>query len=163
DEKELEFDEKKPDYEVHVSLSSSAQSKKHDDKTKREAKGKSPFESLIRYRNLTPAGPSNAAASPTHGKSLCIDASQLPDDPDMPELEDITYSDDKDDVGVEADFNNLKTSITVSPIPTTRVHKDNHVTQIIGDLSLATQTRSMTRVAKDQGGLSQMFNDDFHT
>nr|GEW88801.1 uncharacterized mitochondrial protein AtMg00810-like [Tanacetum cinerariifolium] len=26
-----------------------------------------------------------------------------------------------------------------------------------------TQTRSMTRVAKDQGGLSQMFNDDFHT
>nr|GEX89655.1 hypothetical protein [Tanacetum cinerariifolium] len=31
-----------------------------------------------------------------------------------------------------ADFNNLETSITVSPIPTTRVHKDHHVTQIIG-------------------------------
>nr|GFC23366.1 hypothetical protein [Tanacetum cinerariifolium] len=27
--------------------------------------------------------------------------------------------------------------------PTTRVHKDHHVTQIIGDLSLASQTRSM--------------------
>nr|GFC07929.1 hypothetical protein [Tanacetum cinerariifolium] len=39
------------------------------------------------------AGPSNAAASPTHGKSSCIDASKYPDDPDMPELEDITYSD----------------------------------------------------------------------
>nr|GEX51931.1 hypothetical protein [Tanacetum cinerariifolium] len=49
-----------------------------------------------------------------------------------------------------ADFNNLETTITVSPIPTTRVHKDHHVTQIIGDLSLATQTRSMKRVAKDQ-------------
>nr|GFA19943.1 hypothetical protein [Tanacetum cinerariifolium] len=61
------------------------------------------------------------------------------------------------------DFNNLETSITVSPIPTTRVHKDHLVTQIIGDLSSATQTRSMTRVAKDQGRLSQMFNDDFHT
>nr|GFA62821.1 hypothetical protein [Tanacetum cinerariifolium] len=60
-------------------------------------------------------------------------------------------------------FNNLETSITFSPIPTTRVHKDHPVTQIIGDLSSATQTRSMTRVAKDQGGLSQMFNDDFHT
>nr|GEX80220.1 hypothetical protein [Tanacetum cinerariifolium] len=98
------------------------------------------------------AGPSNDAASPTHGKSSCIDDSQLFDDPEMPELEDITYSDDEDDVGAEADFNNLETSITVSPILTTRVHKDHLVTQIIGDLSSATQTMSMTRVAKDQGG-----------
>nr|GEU61805.1 hypothetical protein [Tanacetum cinerariifolium] len=70
------------------------------------------------------AGPSNATASPTHGKCSFIDASQLLDDPNMPESEEITYSDDKDDVGAEADFNNLKTSITVSSIPTTRVHKD---------------------------------------
>nr|GEX61778.1 hypothetical protein [Tanacetum cinerariifolium] len=108
------------------------------------------------------AGHSNAA-SPTYGKSSFIDASQLPDDPDIPELEDITYSDNEDDVGAEADFNNLETSITVSPIPTTRVHKDHPVSQIIGDLSLTTETRSMIRVVQDQGGLSQMFNDDFHT
>nr|GEV68663.1 retrovirus-related Pol polyprotein from transposon TNT 1-94 [Tanacetum cinerariifolium] len=95
-------------------------------------------------------GPSNVAASPTHRKSSCIDASQLPDDPDMPELEDITYLDDEDDVGAEADFNNLETSITVSLIPTTRVHKDHLVTQIIGDPSSATQTKSMTKVARDQ-------------
>nr|GEY05169.1 ribonuclease H-like domain-containing protein [Tanacetum cinerariifolium] len=49
-----------------------------------------------------------------------------------------------------ADFNNLETSITVSPIPTIRVHKDHHVIQIIGDLSSATKTRSMTSAAKDQ-------------
>nr|GEW04128.1 hypothetical protein [Tanacetum cinerariifolium] len=79
------------------------------------------------------------------------------------ELEDITYSDDEDDVGAEADFNNMETSITVSPIPTTRVHKDHPVTQIIGDLSSAIQTRSMTRVAKDQRGLSQINKDDFYT
>nr|GEY54277.1 hypothetical protein [Tanacetum cinerariifolium] len=79
-----------------------------------------------------------------------------------PELEDITYSDDEEDVGAEADFTNLETSITISPIPTIRVHKYQPVTQIIGYLSLATQTRSMTRVAKDQGGLSQINNDDFH-
>nr|GEY31192.1 copia protein [Tanacetum cinerariifolium] len=79
------------------------------------------------------------------------------------ELEDITYFDDEDDVGAEADFNNLETSITVTPIPTTRVHKDHPVSQISGDLSLTTQTRSMTRVVEDQGGLSQMFNDDFYT
>nr|GEY44571.1 hypothetical protein [Tanacetum cinerariifolium] len=82
---------------------------------------------------------------------------------DMCTSEDITYSDDKNDVGAEADFNNLETSITVSPIPTTRIHKDHHVSQIIGDLSSTNPTRSMTRVVKDQGGLSQMFNDDFHT
>nr|GEW77215.1 putative ribonuclease H-like domain-containing protein [Tanacetum cinerariifolium] len=164
DEMEPEFDEKKTESEVNVSLSSSAQSKKQDDKTKREAKGKSPVESFTRYRDLSAefedlsdnsinevnaagtlvptvgqissnstntfsaAGPSNAAASPTHGVTSCIDASQLPDDPDMLELEDITYSDDEDDVGAEADFNNLETSITVSPIPTTRVHKDHPVT-----------------------------------
>nr|GEW41850.1 putative ribonuclease H-like domain-containing protein [Tanacetum cinerariifolium] len=38
---------------------------------------------------------------------------QIPDDPDIPELEDITYSDDEDDVGAEADFNNLETSVIV--------------------------------------------------
>nr|GEW68013.1 retrovirus-related Pol polyprotein from transposon TNT 1-94 [Tanacetum cinerariifolium] len=114
DEKEPEFDEKKPESEVNVSPSSSAQSKKHNDKTKREAKGKSHVESLTGYRDLSAdaAGPLNVAASPTYGKSSCIDTSQLLDDPDMLELEDITYSDDEDDVGTEADFNNLETSIT---------------------------------------------------
>nr|GEY97803.1 uncharacterized mitochondrial protein AtMg00810-like [Tanacetum cinerariifolium] len=145
--KEPEFERRKPESEVHVCPSNSAQSKKHDDKTKREAKGKIPVES----NTFSAAGPSNAVVSPTHGKSLYVDTSQLSDDPNMPELEDITYSDDEEDVGAEADFTNLETTITVSPIPTTRVHKDHHVTQIIGDLSLATQKRSMTRVAKDQG------------
>nr|GFC07736.1 hypothetical protein [Tanacetum cinerariifolium] len=51
--KEPEFDGSKPQSKVHVSPSSSAQSKKHDDKSKREAKGKSPVESLTGYRNLS--------------------------------------------------------------------------------------------------------------
>nr|GEX05515.1 hypothetical protein [Tanacetum cinerariifolium] len=117
----------------------------------------------IKKKREAAAGPSNAVVSPTHGKSSYMDTSQLPDDLNMLELEDITYSDDEEDVGAEADFTNLETSIIVSPIPTTRVHKDHPVTQIIGDLSLATQTRSMTRVDKDQCVLSQINNDDFHT
>nr|GEW08058.1 hypothetical protein [Tanacetum cinerariifolium] len=64
-------------------------------------------------------------------------------DVDMPALEDIIYSDDEEDVGAEADFSNLETSITVSPIPITRVHKDHHVTQIIGDLTSAPRTKGM--------------------
>nr|GEU97517.1 hypothetical protein [Tanacetum cinerariifolium] len=152
--KEPKLEGRKPQSEVHVSPSSSAQTKKHDDKTKREAKGKSP---------INTAGPLNVVVSPTYGNSSHMDSSQYPGDHKMPELEDITYFDDEEDVGAEADFTNLETSIIVSPIPTTRVHKDHPVTQIIGDLSSATQTRSMTRVAQDQGELSQINNDDFHT
>nr|GEV74499.1 hypothetical protein [Tanacetum cinerariifolium] len=197
--KKPEFEGEKPESEVHVSLSSSAQTKKHNDKTKREAKGKSPIELSIGYRNLSAkfedfsnnsinevndadspvptvgkisanstntfstAGTSNTAVSLTHGKSSYMDPSQYLDDLNMPALEDITYSNDEEDVGAEADFTNLETNIIVSPIPTTRVHKDHPVTQIIGDLSSATQTRSMTRVVKDQDGLTQINNKDFHT
>nr|GEW64486.1 putative ribonuclease H-like domain-containing protein [Tanacetum cinerariifolium] len=149
-----EFDANKPESKVNVSPSSNAQSKKQDDKTKRESKGKIPTVGQISSNStkafsaagntfsatgntFSAVGPLNAAASSTHGKSSFIDASQLLDDPDMPELEDITYSDDEDDVGTEADFNNLETSITVSPIPTTRVHKDHHVTQIIGKFQMS--------------------------
>nr|GFB12449.1 hypothetical protein [Tanacetum cinerariifolium] len=53
DEKDPEFERRKPESEVDVSPSSSAQSKKHYDKTKREAKGKTHVESLIGYRNLS--------------------------------------------------------------------------------------------------------------
>nr|GEX63351.1 ribonuclease H-like domain-containing protein [Tanacetum cinerariifolium] len=140
--KEPEFKGRKPESEVNVSLSSSAQSKKHDHKTKRDAKGKSPVESLTGYRNLSAEfedfsdnsiNEDNAAGTlvPAVGKLSPNSTNTF----SATKLEDITYS---DDVGAEADFNNLETSITVSPIPTTRVYKDYLVTQIIGDLSSAT-------------------------
>ncbi|GJS68002.1 ribonuclease H-like domain-containing protein [Tanacetum coccineum] len=66
------------------------------------------------------------------GKKTSI---ELLDDPNMPELEDIVYSDDDEDVGAEADMNNLNTFMPVSPIPTTRIHKDHPVEQIIRDLN----------------------------
>ncbi|GKF00683.1 retrovirus-related pol polyprotein from transposon TNT 1-94, partial [Tanacetum coccineum] len=46
-----------------------------------------------------------------------------PNDPNMPELEDIVYSDNYEDVGAEDDMNNLNTFMPVSPIPTTRIHR----------------------------------------
>nr|GEW94830.1 ribonuclease H-like domain-containing protein [Tanacetum cinerariifolium] len=46
------FNKKKPDSEVIVSPRSSAQSRKQDDKNKREAKGKSHVESFTGYRDL---------------------------------------------------------------------------------------------------------------
>nr|GFA63980.1 hypothetical protein [Tanacetum cinerariifolium] len=96
-------------------------------------------------------------------KSLFVDPTKYPDDPDMPELEDIVYLDDEEDVGVEADLSNLETNIPVSPIPTTRVYKDHPINQSIGDLNSAPQTRSMARVVKKQGGVHQTNDEDFHT
>nr|GEU59196.1 copia protein [Tanacetum cinerariifolium] len=89
------------------------------------------------------------------GKSSFVDPSKYPDDPDMPGLEDIVYSDDEEDVGAEADLSNLETICVL--IPTTIVHKDHPVNRIIGDLNSAPQTRSMTRMVfrnkKDERGI----------
>ncbi|GJV07269.1 putative ribonuclease H-like domain-containing protein [Tanacetum coccineum] len=70
---------------------------------------------------------------------------ELPDDLNMPALEDTVYLDDDEDVGAEADMNNLDASMPVSLIPTTRVHKDHPVEQIIRDLNSVPQIRRMTK------------------
>nr|GEV99153.1 hypothetical protein [Tanacetum cinerariifolium] len=104
--KEHDFDAKKLESEVSVSSSSSVQSRKQDDKTKKEARGKSPVESFTGYRNLS------AEFEDYSNNSI--------NEVNVAELEDITHSDDEDDVGAEADFNNLETSITEEP---KRVHQ----------------------------------------
>ncbi|GJY56273.1 ribonuclease H-like domain-containing protein [Tanacetum coccineum] len=50
---------------------------------------------------------------------------KLPDDPNMPELEDIVYSDDYEDVGAEADINNLDTFMHVERIFKKRNKRQN--------------------------------------
>ncbi|GJQ91409.1 putative ribonuclease H-like domain-containing protein [Tanacetum coccineum] len=78
-------------------------------------------------------------------------------DPNMPALEDISIFDfsrsDEDD-DVEADINNLDTTIQVSPIPTTRIHKDHPFDKVIGDLLSTTQTRNMSKNLKEHGFVS---------
>nr|GEV32848.1 reverse transcriptase domain-containing protein [Tanacetum cinerariifolium] len=185
------FEVKENKNDVHVSLNESDKTnkKKHDEKAKRDDKGKSPVDSIKEVRDLRAkfeefsfnstnrvnaiSEPVNAAGpNPTNNtnsfntaspfvnavslnfgiarQSSFVDPSKYPDDPEMPKLEDIVYSDDEEDVGAEADLSNLETNIPVSPIPTTRVHKDHHVNQIIGNLNSAPQTRSMTRMVKEQ-------------
>ncbi|GKB05525.1 retrovirus-related pol polyprotein from transposon TNT 1-94, partial [Tanacetum coccineum] len=78
---------------------------------------------------------------------------ELPDDLNMPALEDIVYSDDDEDVGVEADMNNMDAFMPINHIPTTRVHKDHPVKQIIGDLNSASQTRRMTKNLEEHARL----------
>nr|GEX02026.1 putative ribonuclease H-like domain-containing protein [Tanacetum cinerariifolium] len=119
------------------SSSSGAQTRKQGDKTENKDKGKSPVVTITGFRDLnaefeecthnssngvntasssvstaghnfinntndfSAVGPSNAVASPTVANSS-----------DMPNLEDLSHSDDVDDVGVEADINNLEPIIS---------------------------------------------------
>ncbi|GJY68376.1 putative ribonuclease H-like domain-containing protein [Tanacetum coccineum] len=53
---------------------------------------------------------------------------------------------DDEDVGAEADLNNLETTMNVSHIPITRINKDHPKEQIIRDLNLAIQTRRITKI-----------------
>ncbi|GKF13282.1 hypothetical protein Tco_0054744 [Tanacetum coccineum] len=90
-------------------------------------------------RTFSPIRPLSVSSFVPFGGSVPIDVANLPYDPLMPELEDTATGifgnayDDHDletlntpyadqSVGVEADFNNLKPSAFVSPIPITRVH-----------------------------------------
>ncbi|GKB00120.1 putative ribonuclease H-like domain-containing protein [Tanacetum coccineum] len=56
---------------------------------------------------------------------------------------------DNEDVGADADLNNLETTMNVSPIPTTRIDKDHPKDQIIGDFNSAIQTRRMTKISDE--------------
>nr|GEU52781.1 retrotransposon protein, putative, unclassified [Tanacetum cinerariifolium] len=81
------------------------------------------------------------------------------DDPYMPNLEEIVYSDEDKYVGAEADMTNLDTNILVNPIPTTRIHKDHPVEQIIRDIHSASQTRMMTKNVTNYGFEDPEFPD----
>nr|GEY74122.1 putative ribonuclease H-like domain-containing protein [Tanacetum cinerariifolium] len=153
------FDDKEYKNEVHDSPSGSDKTKKHNEKAKRDAKGKSPVDLSTGVKDLradfeefssNSTNRVNAVSAHNDGKSSFVDPSKYPDDPDMPALEDIVYSDDEDNVGVEADPSNLEPNISVSPIPTTKVHKDHLVNQIIGYLNSAPQTKSMARMGHTQ-------------
>ncbi|GKA66076.1 putative ribonuclease H-like domain-containing protein [Tanacetum coccineum] len=84
---------------------------------------------------------------------------ELPFDPNMPALEDVSifdFSRDDDDVGAEADINNLNTTIQVSPILTTKIHKDHPLDQVIRDLQSATKTRKMSKNLEEHGFVSTL-------
>nr|GEW38102.1 hypothetical protein [Tanacetum cinerariifolium] len=130
------FDVKENENDVHVSAYGS--DKVNAVTAPVNAVGPNPTNSTNSFNT---ASPSDTAVSPNFRisrKSSFVDPSKYYDDLDMPELEDIIYSDDEEDV-------------------------DHHINQIIGDLNSAPQTRSMASVVNEQGGLHQISDKDFHT
>ncbi|GJT15898.1 putative ribonuclease H-like domain-containing protein [Tanacetum coccineum] len=109
------------------------------------------IDALTRTMNYKPIVAVNAIGGKT--------SIELPDDLNMPALEDISIFDlsiDNEDVGAEAGMNNLNTTIQVSPILTTRNHKDHPLNQVIEDLKSATQTRNMSKNLEEHGFIEAM-------
>ncbi|GJU91696.1 ribonuclease H-like domain-containing protein [Tanacetum coccineum] len=114
------------------------------------------------YANSTNRDSTVSPSVSTAGQNF-TNADDLPTDPLMPDLEDtanllntgiFSGAYDDEDVGAEADLNNLETTMNVSPIPTTRIHKDHPKDQIIGDINSATQTRRMTKISEEHAMVS---------
>ncbi|GJX94733.1 putative ribonuclease H-like domain-containing protein [Tanacetum coccineum] len=116
------------------------------------------------YANSTNRDSTVSPSVSTVGQSF-TNADDLPTDPLMPDLEDIadllntgifsgTYDDE--DMGAEADLNNLETTMNVSPITTTRIHKDHPKDQIIGEINLTTQRRRMTKISEEHAMIEVM-------
>ncbi|GKC08768.1 putative ribonuclease H-like domain-containing protein [Tanacetum coccineum] len=102
-------------------------------------------------QDVNTAGPSINTSSENinTGSSNINTTSPIPNDPSMQSLEatgifNDAY-DDREEVGAEANLNNLVTTMNVSSIPTTRIHKDHPIAQIIGDLHLAPLTIRMSQ------------------
>ncbi|GJT77170.1 putative ribonuclease H-like domain-containing protein [Tanacetum coccineum] len=96
-------------------------------------------------------------------RQIFTNADDLPTDPLMPDLEDtadllnigiFSGAYDDEDEGAEADLNNLETTMNVSPITITRIHKDHPKDQIIRDINSATQTRRMTKFSEEHAMVS---------
>nr|GFC66525.1 hypothetical protein [Tanacetum cinerariifolium] len=131
------------------------------DKAENKDKGKSPVVTITGFKDLNEefakcinnssnrvnAAGSSVSAAGLNFKNNTNDFSAAgSSNAAMLNLEDLSHN--ADDVGVEADINNMESIISVSPIPTSRIHKDRPTSQIISDLSSTTQTRSMARAVQ---------------
>nr|GEV04715.1 ribonuclease H-like domain-containing protein [Tanacetum cinerariifolium] len=154
------FDVKENENEVHVSPSSSNQPKKHNEKAKREAKGKSSVDISTGVRDLrdefeefssnstnrvnTASAPVTAVGPNPTNITNSFNAAGPFDNVVSPNFE----IDDEENVGAEADLSNLETNISISPIPTTRFCKDHPITQIISDFDFSSSYKEYGKDGK---------------
>nr|GFB45979.1 putative ribonuclease H-like domain-containing protein [Tanacetum cinerariifolium] len=60
-------------------------------------------------------------------------------------------------IGVEADVSNMETTISASPTPTLRIHKDHPKSQIIGPVDTPIQTRHKSKVVEQQSFIATIY------
>nr|GEU44758.1 putative ribonuclease H-like domain-containing protein [Tanacetum cinerariifolium] len=79
-------------------------------------------------------------------------------DLNMPALEDVgtfDFSNEDEDDDIVADINNIDTTIQVSPVLTTRIHKDHHLDHVVIE-DLHSQTRQMSKNLEKHGFVSSI-------
>nr|GFA88750.1 putative ribonuclease H-like domain-containing protein [Tanacetum cinerariifolium] len=100
--------------------------------------------------DFSAAGPSNAAASPTATNSS-----------DMPNLEDLTHSNDADDVGAEADINNLESIISVKQNKDgIFINQDKYVAKILKKFGLSEGKSASTPIDAEKPLLKDSDGED---
>nr|GFD16758.1 hypothetical protein [Tanacetum cinerariifolium] len=119
------------------------QTRKQGDKAENKDNGKSPVVTITGFRDLNKefAGCINNSSNGVNAAGSLVFAVELnfinstnnfsdvgPSNVAMPNLEDFSHN--ADDVGAGADINNMESIIPVSPILTTRIHKDHPTSQI---------------------------------
>nr|GEX26598.1 hypothetical protein [Tanacetum cinerariifolium] len=141
------FDVKEIENDVHVSANESDKNdnKKHDEKAKRDDKGKSHVDSLIGVRDLRVEFEEFSFNSSNRDNDVSAPVNAV-----GPNLTNSTNSFNTDSPSIKS-YSNYQ-----SP-------QRSSCYQIISDLNSAPQTRSMTRMVKEQGGHHQINNEDFHT
>nr|GFD35679.1 hypothetical protein [Tanacetum cinerariifolium] len=60
-------------------------------------------------------------------------------------------------IGVEADESNMETTISTSPTPTLRIHKDHPKSQIIGPVDTPIQTRHKSKEVEEQRFIATIY------
>ncbi|GKE71346.1 hypothetical protein Tco_1529418, partial [Tanacetum coccineum] len=111
------------------------------------------------FTNDDPSSPVNVAeASNAFEEHLVERFSTFKNAFTLPPISNVTLMDDirifgnaydHEDVGANADLNNLGTTMNVSPIPITIIDKDHPKDQIIGDFNSTIQTRRMTKISDE--------------
>nr|GEU44580.1 putative ribonuclease H-like domain-containing protein [Tanacetum cinerariifolium] len=130
------------------------------------------FDAALDSQNKDKHGPSQASESDNHERpnakssTKTVNTARLvntttptyadyPNNSLMPNLEDARIFDDAyddKDEGVKADYNNLETVIPVSPIPSTRIHKDHLKEHIIGEM----EPKKVTQTLDDESWVEAM-------
>nr|GEW19714.1 hypothetical protein [Tanacetum cinerariifolium] len=107
------FNVKENEKGVHVSLSGSDKPKKYNDKAKRDDREKSPVDLSTRVRDLRAKFEEFFINSTNRVNA--VNPSKYPDDLDMPELEDIVYSNDEEDNNPREYTKHLKIQVGLKP------------------------------------------------
>ncbi|GJR41785.1 putative ribonuclease H-like domain-containing protein, partial [Tanacetum coccineum] len=63
---------------------------------------------------------------------------------------------------IEMDMNNIITTYPVPSTPNTRIHKDQSIDHVIGDVQSGVQTRRMTKTTNEQGFISAIYEEKTH-